>query len=45
MIKDERYNLKHRTAKNLIEKLESMEPQKRRAVMHYVNEWLVDPPS
>ena len=40
--KDERYNLKHRTAKNLIGKLEGMEPRKRQAVMHYVNEWLAD---
>ena len=43
--KDERYNLKHRTAKNLIGKLESMEPRKRQAVMHYVNQWLADPSS
>jgi len=34
--KDERYNLKHRTAKNLISKLENMEPRKRKALLYYL---------
>lgn len=38
--KDERYNLKHRTAKNLIAKLERMEPRKKQAVIHYMKEYL-----
>ena len=37
--KDERYNLKHRTAKNLIGKLAGMDPRKRRAVLHYLLAW------
>ena len=38
--KHERYNLKHRTAKNLIAKLERMEVRKRQAVLHYLQEYL-----
>ena len=38
--KHERYNLKNRTAVNLIAKLERMEVRKRQAVIHYLKEYL-----
>lgn len=38
--KDERYNLKHRTAKNLIAKLERMDSRKKQAVLYYMREWI-----
>lgn len=34
--KHERYNLKHRAARNLIAKLEKMEARKRQAMIHYL---------
>ncbi len=38
--KHERYNLKHRAAKNLIAKLERMEVRKRQAMIHYLKDEL-----
>ena len=38
--KHERYNLKHRAAKNLIAKLEKMEMRRRQAMLHYLREGL-----
>ncbi|MEM6734631.1 MAG: hypothetical protein AAF620_01055 [Bacteroidota bacterium] len=38
--KDERYNLKNRTAKNLIKKLNRMEVRKKQAIIYYMKEWL-----
>lgn len=34
--KDERYNLKHRAATNLISKLNRMDPRKKQALLHYL---------
>ncbi len=40
--KDERYNLKHRTVKNLIRKISGYEVRKRQAVIHYLLIYLKD---
>ncbi|MEP2025517.1 MAG: hypothetical protein ABJH98_17670 [Reichenbachiella sp.] len=38
--KHERYNLKHRAAKNLVSKLERLEVRKRQAMIHYLKKYL-----
>ena len=38
--KHERYNLKHRAAKNLVAKLERLEPRKKQAMIHYLKGYL-----
>lgn len=40
--KDERYNLKHRTAKNLIRKIDRFELRKRQAILYYLRKYIDD---